>query len=92
MAEGHVCGKYHAWMGGVWGSTPPENFWNLNPGNVISCILTSKFAPKFMLTILVFEINKGRNAQKVKKKLTIIYHYLKNSLIIHEENTKEMNV
>ena len=29
-----------------------------------------------MLTILVFEINKGKNAQKVKKKLTIIYHYL----------------
>jgi hypothetical protein len=29
----------------------------------------SKFAPKFMLTtcILVFEINKGKNAQKVKK-------------------------
>jgi hypothetical protein len=45
-----------------------------------------------MLTILVFEINKGKNAQKVKKKLTIIYHYLKNSLVIHEEDTKEMNV
>ena len=29
-----------------------------------------------MLTILVFEINKRQNAQKVKKKLTIIYHYL----------------
>jgi hypothetical protein len=29
-----------------------------------------------MLTILVFEINKGENTQKVKKKLTIIYHYL----------------
>ena len=28
---------------------------------------SSKFAPKFMLTILVFEINKGKNAQKVKK-------------------------
>ena len=28
-----------------------------------------------MLTILVFEINKGENAQKVKK-ITIIYHYL----------------
>jgi hypothetical protein len=36
-------------MGGVWGSTPPENF------------------PKFTLTLLVFEINKGKNAQKVKK-------------------------
>ena len=29
-----------------------------------------------MLTILVFEIKEGKNAQKVKKKLTIIYHYL----------------
>ena len=29
-----------------------------------------------MLTLLVFEINKGKNAQKVKKILTIIYHYL----------------
>ena len=29
--------------------------------------LLGKFAPKFMLTILVFEINKGKNAQKVKK-------------------------
>ena len=28
-----------------------------------------------MLSILVFEI-KGKNAQKVKKILTIIYHYL----------------
>jgi hypothetical protein len=26
------------------------------------------FDPKFMLTILVFEINKGKNAQKVKIK------------------------
>jgi hypothetical protein len=29
-----------------------------------------------MLTILVFEIKEGKNAQKVKKVLTIIYHYL----------------
>ena len=28
-----------------------------------------------LTTILVFEINKGKNAQKVKK-ITIIYHYL----------------
>jgi hypothetical protein len=35
-----------------------------------------KFAPKFILTILVFEINKGKNAQKVKKKLIIIHNYL----------------
>ena len=29
-----------------------------------------------MLNILVFEIKEGKNAQKVKKILTIIYHYL----------------
>jgi hypothetical protein len=29
-----------------------------------------------MLTILVFEIKEGKNAQKVKKILPIIYHYL----------------
>jgi hypothetical protein len=29
-----------------------------------------------MLTILVFEIKEGKNAQKVKKILTIVYHYL----------------
>jgi hypothetical protein len=29
-----------------------------------------------MLTILVFEIKEGKNAQKVKKILTVIYHYL----------------
>jgi hypothetical protein len=29
-----------------------------------------------MLTILVFEIKEGKNAQKVKKKLTVTYHYL----------------
>jgi hypothetical protein len=45
-----------------------------------------------MLTILVFEINKGKNAQKFLKKLTILYHYLKKSLVVQEENTKEMNV
>jgi hypothetical protein len=35
-----------------------------------------KFALKFMLTILVFEIKEEKNAQKVKNILTIIYHYL----------------
>jgi hypothetical protein len=34
-----------------------------------------------MLTILVFEIKEGKNAQKVKKIFTIIYHYL-----IEEDN------
>jgi hypothetical protein len=30
--------------------------------------LASRFAPKFMLTVLVFETKEGKNAQKVKKK------------------------
>jgi hypothetical protein len=29
--------------------------------------MASKFALKFMLTVLVFEIKEGKNAQKVKK-------------------------
>jgi hypothetical protein len=36
----------------------------------------SKFAPKSMLTIHVFQIKEGKNTQKVKKILAIIYHYL----------------
>jgi hypothetical protein len=61
MAEGHVCGQSF----GIWiPEMPFPAFW------------ASKFAPKFMLTILVFEINKGKNAQKVKKN----YHHL--SLLI----------
>jgi hypothetical protein len=31
-----------------------------------------------MLTILVFEIKEGKNQQKVKKILIVIYHYLLN--------------
>jgi hypothetical protein len=31
-----------------------------------------------MLTILVFEIKERKNAQKVKKKLTVFYYYLLN--------------
>jgi hypothetical protein len=40
----------------------------LKPGNASSCSLRSQ--------ILVFEIKEGKNAQKVKKILTVIYHYL----------------
>jgi succinate dehydrogenase/fumarate reductase flavoprotein subunit len=56
---------YHAWMGGVWGNTPPENFWNLKHGNAISCILSIQFALKFTLTMLV-----NCNWNKRKKKRT----------------------
>jgi hypothetical protein len=34
------------------------------------------FALKFMLNVLVFEIKEGKNAQRIKKLLTTIYHYL----------------
>ena len=66
MAESNVRGQYttHEW--GVWGVLPQRP----------PAFRASKFAPKFIHTILVFEINKGRNAQKVKKILTIIYNYL----------------
>jgi hypothetical protein len=53
MAEGHVCAQYttHEWGSlGEYSSRKFLKFW------------ASKFAPKFMLTILVFEINKGKNA------------------------------
>jgi hypothetical protein len=43
MAEGHVCGQYttHEW--GSLGEYSPEN---LNPGNVISCILGIQICSK----------------------------------------------
>jgi hypothetical protein len=43
-------------MNGVSGGVLPQKIFD-----------PPKFAPKFILTILVFEINKGRNAHKVKK-------------------------
>jgi hypothetical protein len=61
MAEGHVCGQYIAHEWGVWG----EIFEIWIPEMSFPAFWASKFAPKFMLTILVFEINKGKNAQKV---------------------------
>jgi hypothetical protein len=51
---------YHAWkLGG--------EIWNLKRGNAIFCILRSKFALKFMLTMLVFEIKEGKKCTKSKK-------------------------
>ena len=68
MTEGHVSGQYttHEWGGGVWGVLPQKNL-KLKHGNAISCILRSKFALKFMLTILVFEIKEGKKCTKSKK-------------------------
>jgi hypothetical protein len=42
-------------------------FGGVKHGNAISCILRSKFALKFMLTILVFEIKEGKKCTKNKK-------------------------
>ena len=68
MAEGHVCGQYttHEWEGS--GGVLPQNIFEIwIPEMSFPAFWASKFAQKFILTILVFEINKGKNAQKVKK-------------------------
>jgi hypothetical protein len=46
MAEGHVCDQYttHEWEGGGLGEYSPRKF--LNPGNVISCILSIQICSK----------------------------------------------
>jgi hypothetical protein len=77
MAEGHVCGQYttHEW--GESGGVLPQKIFEIWIREMsFPAFWASKFAPKFMLTLLVFEINKGKNAQKVKK----INHHL--SLLI----------
>jgi hypothetical protein len=67
MAEGHVCGAIF----------PQKIFEIWSPEMPFPAFWASKFALKFMLTILVFEIKEGKNAQKIKKLLTIIfYQYL----------------
>ena len=66
----------------------------------------SKFAPKFILTILVFEINKGKNAQKVKKNLnsnlslliggiiprTFLKFETRKCYFLHSEHPKNKNI
>jgi hypothetical protein len=44
--------------------------------NAISCILSIQICSKIYANILVFDIKEGKNAQEVKKILTVIYHYL----------------
>jgi hypothetical protein len=48
MAEGHVCGQYttHEWGEGCGGVLPQKIFEHLNPGNVISCILSIQICSK----------------------------------------------
>ena len=59
MAEDHVCGQY----------TTREIFEIRIPEMSFPAFWASKLAPKFMLTLLVFEIKDGKNAQKVKKNI-----------------------
>jgi hypothetical protein len=62
---------YHARMngGGSGGVLPQKNFEIWNTEMPFPPFWASKFALKFMLTILVFEIKEGKNAQKVKKNI-----------------------
>jgi hypothetical protein len=60
----------------MWGHTTQKVFEIWNPEMPFPAFWASKFALKFMLTILVFEIKEGKNSQKNKKLLTGIYHYL----------------
>jgi hypothetical protein len=43
------------------GACPPENFWNLNPGNAISCVLSVK-------VYLKYDLNKAIILDKKKQK------------------------
>jgi hypothetical protein len=61
MAEGHVCVQYTMDEWGGLGEYSPRKFLKFESWK---CHFLH-FPPKFMLTILVFEINKGENAQKV---------------------------
>ena len=63
--------------GWVWGHTPPEKKLKFE---ALKCHFLhyehlSKFAQKFMLTILVFEIKEGKNAEKIinNNNLSITY-------------------
>jgi hypothetical protein len=56
MAEGHVCGVI----------LPQTIFEILSLEMPFPAFWASKFALKFMLHILVFEIKEGKNAQKIE--------------------------
>ena len=71
MAEGRVCSQHttHEWGGGGGlGGVLPQNIFEARKYQFLHSE-HHKFAPKLMLTILVFEIKEGKNAQKVKKNI-----------------------
>jgi hypothetical protein len=80
MAVGQAFGRHttHEFGGGGGseGIIPLNIFEIWSPEMPFPAFWASKFALKFMLTIFVFEIKEGKNAQKFLKILTIIYHYL----------------
>jgi hypothetical protein len=66
MAEGMcVWSTYHAWIGGSGGILPQKIFEISSPEMPFPVFWASKFALKFLLTILVFEIKEGENAHKI---------------------------
>ena len=74
----NVWPTYHAWIRGS-GAYSRQNFWNLKHGNAISYILSIQICSKIYAKakyICIWNQKEGKNAQKVKKILTVIYHYL----------------
>jgi hypothetical protein len=76
MAEFHVRGWIPRMNRGSGGILPQRMFEIWSPEVPFPAFWASKFALKFMLTILVFEEKKRKNARKLKKILTMIYHHL----------------
>jgi hypothetical protein len=56
---------YYSWIPrGVWGHTPPENVWNLNPVNAISCILSIQICSKIYANYTCIWNKRRKNAQR----------------------------
>jgi hypothetical protein len=69
MTEGHVCDRhtnYQAWIGESGGILHQKIIEIWNPEMPFPAFWASKFALKFMLTILVFEKKEGKNRTKIK--------------------------
>jgi hypothetical protein len=62
---------------GVWGHTTPEHFWNLKPGNAISCIPSIQICSKIYANYTcIWNKRRKKTNKRFKTILTIIYHYL----------------